>query len=376
MRLTRDEREILRGKQGEGMQKAMELLVALGEINGAARLIPVRSAQISGVSYMTIGEAGMEFLEDWASLGARAKIFATLNPAGIDLENWERLGFPRDFAEKQMRIVKAYEAMGIIPTLTCTPYLAGNLPSFGEHVAWAESSAVVFANSVLGARTNRESAVSALASALVGKTTYYGLHLDKNRRANLTLEVKAELRSESDYSALGYYVAKNYSGLPLFKGISPKAEELKALSAALGTGSVNMFMIPGITPECRGGGRKIVFGKKEMKHAYEMLGSESEVDAICIGCPHASAEEIIQVAKLNSRKKILLFTSRQNKAIVEKYLKNPNVKVIYDTCMVVAPLKEMGIKSVGVNSAKAAFYCASLSQLRVRFDSLERLVKS
>ncbi len=376
MRLTRDEQEILRGKRGEGMKKAMELLAALGEINGAKKLIPVRSAQISGVSYATIGEAGMEFLEDWASLGAKAQIFATLNPAGIDIERWEELGFPREFAEKQMRIVKAYEAMGIIPTCTCTPYLVGNLPRFGEHIAWAESSAVVFANSVLGARTNRESAVSALASALVGKTPYHGLHLDKNRRANFTVHVKAELKSDADYSALGYFIAKNYNGIPLFKGINPGARELKALSAALGTGAINMFMIPGITPECHAAsGKKIVFSRKDLKHAYETLSGDGEVDAICIGCPHASAEEIIEAAKLNTDKKILLFTSRQNRALVEKYVKNLNIKTIYDTCMVVAPLKEMGIKSVGVNSAKAAFYCASLSQLKVRFDSLENLVK-
>ncbi|MDI6655405.1 MAG: aconitase X catalytic domain-containing protein [Candidatus Hydrothermarchaeota archaeon] len=380
MHLTKDEEKILQGEEGEAAKKAMELLVVLGDIYGAEKLIDVASAQVSGVSYATIGDAGLDFLEDWASKGAKSRIFATINPAGIDLERWRELGFKENFAKKQLRIVKAYEAMGMLPSCTCAPYLIGNLPHFGEHIAWAESSSVVFANSVLGARTNRESAVSALASALLGKTPYCGLHLEENRKGTFTVEVEAELRSEADYSAMGYYVS-GYEGVPVFKNISPSTEELKILSAALGVGTIDMFQIQGITPESstRKSGsekvEKIEFGREELKEVYEKLNSAEEVDAICIGCPHCSIAEILKIEQLKPKREVWAFTARQNKPLVEKYIKNKKIKVIYDTCMVVSPLRDLGIEAVGVNSAKAAFYCANLSKLKVRFDSLENLLK-
>ncbi len=373
MHLTKDEEKILQGEDGEAAQKAMELLVALGEIYRAEKLINIASAHASGVSHATIGDAGLSFLEDLASKGAKARVLATINPAGIDLEKWRKLGFKESFARKQLRIVRAYEAMGMLPSCTCTPYLVGNLPRFGEHIAWAESSSVVFANSVLGARTNRESAVSALASALLGKTPYYGLHLEENRKGTFTVEVEAELRSEADYSALGYYFS-GYEGVPVFKNISPSAEELKILSAALGVGKINMFQIPGITPESGSEKReKIEFGRDELKEVYEKLNSAEEVDAICIGCPHCSIAEILKIEQLKPEREVWAYTARQNKSLIEKRIKN--IKVIYDTCMVVSPLRDLGIEAVGVNSAKAAFYCANLSKLKVRFDSLENLVK-
>lgn len=373
MHLTKGEEKILQGEDGEAAQKAMELLVALGEIYRAEKLINIASAHASGVSHATIGDAGLSFLEDLASKGAKARVLATINPAGIDLEKWRKLGFKESFARKQLRIVRAYEAMGMLPSYTCTPYLVGNLPRFGEHIAWAESSSVVFANSVLGARTNRESAVSALASALLGKTPYYGLHLEENRKGTFTVEVEAELRSEADYSALGYYFS-GYEGVPVFKNISPSAEELKILSAALGVGKINMFQIPGITPESGSEKReKIEFGRDELKEVYEKLNSAEEVDAICIGCPHCSIAEILKIEQLKPEREVWAYTARQNKSLIEKRIKN--IKVIYDTCMVVSPLRDLGIEAVGVNSAKAAFYCANLSKLKVRFDSLENLVK-
>jgi len=390
MHLTKDEEKILRGEEGEAAKKAMELLVVLGDIYGAEKLIDVASVQVSGVSYATIGDAGLDFLEDWASKGSKSRVFATMNPAGIDLERWREFGFKENFAKKQLRIVKAYEAMGMRPSYTCTPYLVGNLPHFGEHIAWAESSSVVFANSVLGARTNRESAVSALASALLGKTPYCGLHLEENRKGTFTVEVETELRSEADYSAMGYYVS-GYEGVPVFKNISsvrkmvgmpasyrksPSTEELKALSAALGVGTIDMFQILGITPNtCAEKGEKIEFEREELKEVYEKLNSAEEVDAICIGCPHCSIAEILKIEQLKPEREVWAFTARQNKPLVEKCIKNKKIKVIYDTCMVVSPLGDLEIEAVGVNSAKAAFYCTNLSKLKVRFDSLENLLK-
>ncbi|HOU90911.1 MAG TPA: aconitase X, partial [Polyangiaceae bacterium] len=154
MRLTDEERALLDGAAGYAARKATEILVALGEIYGAEDLVTVRSVQVSGVSYHNLGEAGLEWLESMAVDG-RVRALTTLNPAGMDLMDWREQGIEPEFAERQLRLVAAYERMGIAPTCTCTPYLVGNLPGPGEHVAWAESSAVAFANSVLGARTNR-----------------------------------------------------------------------------------------------------------------------------------------------------------------------------------------------------------------------------
>lgn len=377
MRLTREEENILNGKKGDGQKKAMELLVAIGEINDAERLIPIASAQVSGVSYKTIGEAGIEFLEDWASMGAKVSVTTTLNPMGVDLEQWEEMGYSEAFVKKQKRIIRAYERMGILPSCTCTPYLIGNLPSLGEHIGWAESSSIVFANSVLGARTNRESGISALASAVIGRTPYYGLHLEENRRATFSVEIKTELNNQADYSAMGYYVGKNNEGIPLFKNAKPSLEEMKALGAALGTGSISMFHFGGITPESKNqkAKEKVEFGKQELKEVYEKLNTASKADVVCVGCPHCTIKEILEIDKLHPTKKVWVFTCKQNRELLKNKIKNENIKIISDTCMVVSPLEELGVRSIATNSAKCAFYSRNLSKLGVKFDRLENLLR-
>ena len=185
MELTQEEKRMLAGEQGTATRKAMEILVALGAIYGADRLLPVTSVQVAGVSFDNLGEAGLEFLSEMAAHGGRARVLTTLNPAGMDVDNWKALGIDPEFAAQQKRVIEAYTGMGILPTCSCTPYLFGNLPHYGEHIAWAESSAVCYANSVLGARTNREGGPSALAASLTGKTPRYGMHLSENRRPTL-----------------------------------------------------------------------------------------------------------------------------------------------------------------------------------------------
>ena len=201
MYLTREEEEMYEGAEGPAVQKSMEILVALGDIYEAEKLVDITSAQISGVSYKTIGDAGLEFLE---ALGqdAHVRVQSTLNPAGVDLEFWKELGFSEEFTKKQLRIVKAYQKMGVTTTCTCTPYLVGNVPRLGDHIAWSESSAVCYANSVLGAKSNREGGPGALSAAICGKTAEYGYHLDEHRKANFIVEVEANLKG-ADYGALG-----------------------------------------------------------------------------------------------------------------------------------------------------------------------------
>ena len=203
MKLLSEEQATLDGSQGRATQKAMEILTALGKIYGAARFIPVTSVQISGVSYANLGEAGLHWLDEMANGGGRTQVLTTLNPAGMDIENWQALGITPEFAKNQQRVLDAFARMGVITTASCTPYLIGNTPHFGEHIAWAESSAVCYANSVLGARTNREGGPSALAASLTGLTPEYGYHLDINRRPTITFVVEASLDENSDFGALG-----------------------------------------------------------------------------------------------------------------------------------------------------------------------------
>jgi len=212
MLLNPEQNAMLDGSRGYATRKAMQILVALGEIYGAERMIPVSSVQIAGVSYDNLGEAGLQFLSEMADGGGKVCVQTTLNPAGMDIENWRSLGIQPDFAEKQGRVLEAYSRMGVTTTCTCTPYLTGNRPLFGDHIAWSESSAVCYANSVLGARTNREGGPSALASALTGLTPEYGYHLAKNRRPTLTFQLSTRLKETSEFGGLGKMIRRTHPG--------------------------------------------------------------------------------------------------------------------------------------------------------------------
>ena len=192
MYLSREEEAIYQGERGETLARMMEILVALGDIYGAERLVPVRSVQIAGVSYKNIGQAGLEWISD---LQGTVAVPSILNPAGMDLCRWKEMGIDEDFAEKQLQVIEAYRKLGVAIDCTCTPYqIYDSLAGPGDHLAWSESSAVSYANSVIGARTNREGGPSALAAALVGKTALYGYHLDENRRPTHLIEVEGDLR--------------------------------------------------------------------------------------------------------------------------------------------------------------------------------------
>ncbi|MFX1322427.1 MAG: aconitase X, partial [Promethearchaeota archaeon] len=160
MKLTQEEQDMLDGKYGKATKKSIEILTTLGEIFDAEYMVDVHGVQIAGVSYDNLSEAGLEFLSEMAEDG-KVRVLTTLNPAGMDRENWQVLGIDREFAKNQNRAIDAFAKMGIITTCSCTPYLIGNAPHYGQHIAWAESSAVCYANSVIGARTNREGGPSA-----------------------------------------------------------------------------------------------------------------------------------------------------------------------------------------------------------------------
>jgi predicted aconitase len=356
-------------------------------------MIPIGSAQVAGVSYKSIGDPGRDFLEDYARLGARVRVPTFLNPAGMDIEDWEELGFPKGFARQQMRIMEAFRRMGIIMSASCTPYLAGNLPRFGEHIAWSESSAVSFANSVIGARTNREGGPSALAAAICGVTPEYGYHLDGNRHPHFHVKVSAGLRSSSDYGALGWFVGKAVKDrIPYFTGLPEDAgtDELKALGAAMAaSGAVALYHAEGLTPEARLARKQnlqpLDFGEKELEETYARLSPAKDPDLVVIGCPHASMKEIARVAALvegkRLKKPLWVCTSRVMKEAARRMgfaatIEKAGGSIVADTCMVVAPIEEMGHRTTGVNSGKAASYLPGHCKQGVMFGRIEDLIEA
>jgi predicted aconitase len=387
MYLTKEEEQILNGEAGETLRQAIEILVALGDIYGADKLIPIKSAQIAGVSYKTIGDAGLEWISD---LEGKVRVPAILNPAGMDLEDWKRLRISPDFADKQKLIIQAYENLGIRCECTCTPYtLEGFDVGYGDHLAWSESSAVSYANSVIGARTNREGGPSALSAALVGKTANYGLHLDENRVPEISIYFECLLK-ESDYGALGYVAGKLVgSKVPVFhlKAI-PKKDDLKALGAAMAaSGAVALYHVDGVTPEiCRldfeEPAEKITIERDQLEYVYESRRRTCrEPDLITIGCPHCSAAELERAARLLEGKRVSqelwIFTSRDLAKCYPDYIRSiekSGAKVICDTCMVVSPATN-NYSCVMVNSGKAFAYVPGMCGAEVVYGSTEDCIK-
>jgi predicted aconitase len=386
MYLTKEEETVLNGEEGVELAKAMKLLVTLGDLQGAERFVRINRSQIAGVSYKTVGEPTLEFVETLALKKLAVKTFATLNPSGMDLNRWRSMGISSSFAEKQLKLCKAYQRLGIQPICTCTPYLSGNRPSKGEIVGFSESSAIAFVNSVIGARTNRHGGLDALSAALVGKVPLMGYLKDENRRGNVYVKVNFNLRDEADFAALGYFVGKNIKTgeIPVYDGIKKSSiSELKLLGAAsAASGSVGMFHVPKITPEAKSvddafGGfdpdYKLIVNGRDIWSVYEELSTGKEPDLVAIGCPHCSIQEMREISKQLSGKRIKkginfwAFTSPNVFDISKKkgYIKNivsAGGNVFIHTCMVVMPIEEMGFKCVYSNSAKAAFYIPRMTK--------------
>ncbi|MCX6767306.1 MAG: aconitase X catalytic domain-containing protein [Candidatus Micrarchaeota archaeon] len=388
MKLTKEEQDMLAGKHGNAAKKSMEILVALGEIYGAENMIPVFSVQIAGVSYHNLGDAGLDYLEELSRDG-KVRVLTTLNPAGMDLEDWRKLGISEDFAAKQLKVVDAFSKMGVIPSCTCTPYFVGNLPRFGEHIAWSESSAVCFANSVLGARTNREGGPSALAAALTGRTPNYGMHLDKNRQPQAIIKVKPKLKTVPDFGELGYAIGKKIGNkIPFITGVkSANTEQLKSFCASIATyGGTALFHIKGITPERvkKPAGEAVEINSGDLEAARAAMNDDCVPDFVSLGCPHASLNELRRIAELLKGKKVAVETwiavARPVKELADKAgysgaIEDAGAKLACDTCMVVAPLKGR-FKCMATDSAKACFYARGTNNFKVRIGTVEQCIKA
>ena len=390
MRLTDHERALLDGREGRAARKAMEILVALGEIYGAEDLVPVRSVQVSGVSFHNLGEAGLAWLEEMAADG-RVRALTTLNPAGMDLQDWERQGIAPEFADKQQRVVAAYGALGIARTCTCTPYLIGNLPAPGEHIAWAESSAVAYANSVLGARTNREGGPSALAAALAGRTPRYGLHLDAHRVPTLDVVVEGALAGSERWGALGRWIGRHGGGqvVRIRCATRPSQTELKSLGAALVTfGGSPLYYLDGIGPAAPPGpppADSLGIAAAELDETLAELGDgDDRVDLVCLGCPHASLGELTELVDLLAGRRVAVemwvCTARPvadaaRELGVAGALEAAGVRVVCDTCFAVTPLDRPGA-TVATDSVKGCYYGQGHNKLRMHVGSVARCVEA
>ncbi|MCD4672279.1 MAG: aconitase X catalytic domain-containing protein [Anaerolineaceae bacterium] len=393
MELEPLQQSMLDGEHGKATQKAMQILNTLGTIYGAEEMIPVTSVQVAGVSYANLGEAGLQFLSEMADGGGRARVLTTLNPAGMDMENWQALGIPQDFARNQERVLEAFGRMQVITTCSCTPYLFGNTPHFGEHIAWAESSAVCYANAVLGARTNREGGPSALAASLTGFTPAYGMHLEENRRPTLTIEVEAEMPENHHFGALGKCIGEKLEGrgkrpVPYITGIrSASMENLKSFCASIATyGGTALFHIPGITPEAERYAppdERITIGQAEIDTTIQNINDPAEeVDFVSLGCPHLSIREIARIAELLEGKKVTkefwITTARPTKQIADRagytqVIEEAGAKFAADTCCVVAPIKGR-FKTLVTDSAKACYYGCAKNDFKIIFKAFDEVV--
>ena len=382
MYLDPDDEKILAGERGETRQRMMELLVALGKVFGAERLVGIKSAQVSGASYKTIGEYGLAWL---SSLDARVMVPAVLNPIGMPRERWQEMGTDPEFAAKQQAVIAAYERLGVNLACTCTPYYL-NTTCFGDHLAWSESSAVSYANSVIGARTNREGGPGALAAALIGKTPCYGLHLEKNRSPQVVIDIKSGDKNWSiaRYGALGYHTGKLAGNkIPYFRGITPGSDQMKALGAAMAaTGAVALYHIDNVTPEAKKtdysltGLEVISVEPAEIDRLFKKI----LVDAVAVGCPHCSSGELMEIARLlkgkTVTKPLYVFAAQgiidKNRETVGS-IERSGARVFADTCMVVSPVMEQ-YPAIMVNSGKALAYVPDMCGAIARIGSIEECV--
>jgi len=390
---------MLDGEYGEGYEIAMSVLVKLGDIYGADRMLKVENVHIDGAAYGWINDSGLELIRKLASSGARFQVPATLNPSSIDFDMWQELKIPPQVARKQLRLTKALKKMGGTPTWTCAPYQYGVDLRFGQKVAWGESNAVGFANTVVGARTERLGDLADVCAAVAGEYPNFGLYLDENRRGQVLFEpnrLDLDAFDSTDYGVLGFIVGSiSKARVPVVSGMPGKVtiDQLKSFCAATAVGgSVALCHLCGITPEAKTvaeafhGSKpeeKITFEAAELEQARQKLSTANDEppEVICIGCPHCSVQELVKVARLVKGRRVedsvrfLVFTSRAAKTLAEEMgavetIESFGGRVIADTCWNFVPSKA---RTLLTDSVKMAW--TSLSKFaKVALSNIETCV--
>ena len=384
--LTREEERIYNGEFGWANQTCLKILVRLGELFNATRLIPISSAHVSGVSYKTLGDAPSDFLEALASADTKVKAKATLNPQSFDKEYLRKKLSP-DVCQKQLKVLKYFEKMGFTESFTCAPYYL-EMPKSGSHVAWAESSAVVYTNSVAGAWTNREGGPSALAAAIIGKTPDYGMHKAENRQPKVLVRLETQLQSEVEFGALGIFLGKILGDKnPIIQGLrSASKDDLKQLGAALAsTGMVNMFHYKDMRGEASEVEKISVEASDISRTLQNLTTSTQKPDLVLIGCPHCSLNEIKKIAHLIGNRRVKsatefwVCTSRYIKEKAGEHaekIEQSGGQVLTDTCAVVTWTEKLGIKTIMTNSAKTAYYAPTLNRAETILAPLKECLET
>jgi hypothetical protein len=406
MTLTLSQRdlEMLHGDHGPATKMAMSILVRMAEVAGAKELLDISGAHIDSTVY--IGDAGLEFAERLASLGAKVSVPTTLNVSGLDEHHWREWAVPAEWARQAKRQMDAYAGMGTIPTWTCAPYQTEMKPKFGQQIAWGESNAIVFANSVIGARTERYPDLFDVCCAITGRAPAMGLHLTENRAGALLLQLKnipeALQQSDDFYPVLGHFMGKvALDRIPVIAGmgVSPGEDQLKALGAAsASSGGVALFHVVGVTPEA--GTLESAFQNKppqdvievtmDMLRAARRELTHTDSDAlemIVLGSPHFSLAEFKQLTPLvkgkkkNPNVKFLVTSSRAMTQLAKQAglldaLQEFGAQLTVDTCILTTPMLPKEIQHLMTNSAKFAYYTPGLLGRKIAFGSLRDCVNS
>ena len=392
MILTDEEKAYLEGSYGEANRLATELLVSVGEAFGSERLIPIASAHILG-HYGSLHQAGIDFLERLAEGGGKCRVPTTVDPSSVDFDRWERFKVPEDYVEKQKRLQTAVGNLGVIPSWSCTPYFAHNVPRFGQNIAWAESSAVVYANSVIGARTNRTPFGLDICAAITGKVPEFGLYREKNRQGSILFDVRLDALSDLDYHTLGAIVGRRSgSRIPVIKGLPPNVsnDRLRCFGAgAASAGSVALYHALGITPEAQlkdpfGGNRPeeiFTVTRKDLRDMEDQISTadpNSKVEMVTLGCPLLSIGELKGIFQRMQgrrvRKDIFLWiylaqeTYDLGKALgLVEPLERAGIWFSTQTCATISPVKVWGFSHVMTNSAKCALVVPSEHNLSITY---------
>ena len=380
MELTKDEEKSLNGEHGEVLQTAYRILSATGEATDAEKLVPIDWAHVSGVNYNTIGDAGEEFLAT-LSKNAKFKVRTTVNPMGYDKDSVEKFGLDENFIQKQESIRESYKKMGVIPSFSCIPYEIYDMPQEGTQVAFAETNAAIYANSIGKLKTNKESAFSALASAITGKSPYSDLRKDDSPTMSIAMKVSDP--NELTFGLLGYFAGKVADKSVAISGVKNLDKRCnKSMCASMGTsGTCGKFVLD----DNSDASEKVDFDEKEMQKVYDELNTTESGDIITLGSPQLGLDEMNDLASMLKgrafKKRCLIFCPRtiQEQARHLGYagqLESAGCELMSDCCTCLTPLvTKKDVDSVTTNSIKGAYYYKNSSGLDVNLKPLSKIIE-
>jgi predicted aconitase len=404
MTLTDRDQAMLDGEHGPATALAMSIVVRMAGVYGASALMDITQAHIDSTLYL--GDATLEFAERLSSLGARVAVPTSLNVSGVDECGWQEWAVPHEWAAKAARQMLAYETMGAVPMWTCAPYHTKMRPAFGQQIAWGESNAIAFANSVIGARTERYPDLLDICCAITGRVPAVGLHLTENRAGQMLLRlVDVPLTMQQDdqfFAVLGHLVGKlAEEAIPVIDRVevSPPEDQLKAFAAAAASsGRVALFHLVGVTPEAptldaafqgRAPQQTVEITTADLRAARSELTTAdgSALDLVILGSPHFSVEEFTRLAPLvagkrrHPRVRFLVTSGRFMKDQADRAgmlapIVEFGAQITLDTCILASPMLPPEIRTLMTNSAKYAYYAPSLLNVRVTFGSLADCVRS